>query len=74
MSEPERSHINRDPIVYGVISVVLTLVVVQLWLFSATMNAFLGGDFSVVWPAAGASLGCLGVNVWLLAHFRVLKK
>ena len=35
---------------------VLILVVLQLWLLTATMNAYLGGDDAVVWPAAGASL------------------
>jgi hypothetical protein len=33
---------------------------------TATMNAWLGGDSSVVWPAALASLGCFAVNLWLL--------
>jgi hypothetical protein len=74
MNERTVPGVNRDPIVYGVITVVLTLVVLQLWLLSATMNAFLGGDSSVVWPAAIASLGCLGINVWLLGHFHVLRK
>ena len=46
---------------------VLLLVVLQLWLLTATMNAYLGGDDSVVWPAALASLGCLGLNLGLLA-------
>jgi hypothetical protein len=45
---------------------VLLLVALQYWLLTATMNAWLGGDGSVVWPAALASLGCLLVNVWLL--------
>ena len=53
-------------IVYGILCVVLVLVVLQLWLLTATMNAWLGGDKTVVWPAAIASLACLGVNVWLL--------
>jgi hypothetical protein len=45
---------------------VCLLVVLQLWLLTATMNAWMGGDSSVVWPAAMASLGCLLVNLWLL--------
>ncbi len=35
------------------------VVILQLWLLTATMNAYLGGDASVIWPAAGASLACL---------------
>ena len=44
------------------------LVVLQLWLLTATMNAFLGGDTSVIWPAFGASVGCLLLNVGLVRY------
>jgi hypothetical protein len=47
---------------------VLMLVVLQLWLLTATMNAYLGGDESVIWPAAGASLLCLLLNAGLLRY------
>jgi hypothetical protein len=47
---------------------VLVLVILQLWLLTATMNAYLGGDESVIWPAAGASLGCFLLNVGLLRY------
>lgn len=57
---------ERDRIVTGILCVVLLLVVMQLWLLTATMNASLAGDQSVVWPAAFASLGCFGLNVGLL--------
>jgi hypothetical protein len=59
---------QRTTIVYGVIGFVLTLVVLQLWLLTATMNAFLGGDESVVWPGFGASLVCLLLNAGLLRY------
>lgn len=57
---------ERSMIVTGVLSIVLILVIMQLWLLTATMNAFLAGDNSVVWPAAFASLVCLGLNGGLL--------
>jgi hypothetical protein len=44
---------------------VLMLVILQLWLLTATMNAYLGGDETVIWPAAGVSLLCLMLNVGL---------
>ena len=47
---------------------VLMLVVLQLWLLTATMNAYLGGDESVIWPAAGASAFCLLLNAGLLRY------
>jgi hypothetical protein len=40
----------------------------QLWLLTATMNAWLGGDHSMVWPAAAASAACLALNVGLLRY------
>ena len=45
---------------------VLIVVILQLWLLTATMNAWLGGDDSVVWPAAAVSGGGLALNVGLL--------
>lgn len=50
---------QRTTIVYGIMCFVLLLVVVQLWLLTATMNAFLGGADSVVLPALAASAACL---------------
>ena len=37
-------------------------------LLTATMNAFLGGDADVIWPAAAASLACFLLNAGLLWH------
>jgi hypothetical protein len=71
MSQAERRELTRaqrTPLVYGVLCFVLILVVLQLWLLTATMNAWLGGDSGVVWPAFGASLGCLGLNIGLLRY------
>jgi hypothetical protein len=65
---------QRTTIVYGIMALVLTLVVLQLWLLTATMNAFLGGDESVVLPAALASSACLLLNVGLLWYLYRLEK
>jgi hypothetical protein len=64
------SRAQRTPIVYGIICFALTLVVLQLWLFTATMNAWLGADDSVVWPALAASAVCLLLNIGLLRYLR----
>lgn len=61
---------QRMPIVYGILCFALILVVLQLWLFTATMNASLGGDDSVVWPGFGASATCLLLNMGLLRYLR----
>ncbi len=65
---------QRTTIVYGMLAFVLILVILQLWLLTATMNAYLGGDHSVIWPAVGASLACLMLNVGLLWHLRRLDR
>jgi hypothetical protein len=59
---------QRMTVVTGMLCLVLTLVVLQLWLLTATMNAFLGGDEAVIWPAAVASLACFGLNAGLIRY------
>jgi hypothetical protein len=59
---------QRTTIVYGMLVFVLIVVILQLWLLTATMNAWLGGDDSVVWPAAAVSAGGLALNVGLLSY------
>jgi hypothetical protein len=59
---------RRMVIVNGILLFVLLVVVLQLWLLTATMNAYLGGDTAVTLPAALASLGCLAINIWLLRY------
>lgn len=65
---------QRSTVIYGILSIVLTLVVLQLWLLTATMNAFLGGDDSVIWPAAVASGVCLLLTVGLLRFVYSLER
>lgn len=65
---------QRTIIVYGMLAFVLILVILQLWLLTATMNAFLGGDSSVIWPAAGASGGCLLLNIGLLRYLYYIER
>jgi hypothetical protein len=62
------SRTQRVTIINGMLAFVIVLVVLQFWLLTATMNAYLGGDRSVIWPAAGASLACLLLNAGLLRY------
>ena len=57
---------QRATVVSGMLVFIIVVVLLQLWLLTATMNAFLGGDAGVIWPAALASLGCFGLNAGLL--------
>jgi hypothetical protein len=58
----------------GMLAFVIMLVVLQLWLLTATMNAYLGGDQRVVWPAAAASLACFALNAGLLRYLYFLDR
>ena len=59
-------------IVQGILCVVLFFVLLQVWLLTATTNAWLGGDESVLWPAAFASVVCALVNFSLLRYLNRL--
>ena len=59
---------QRTTVINGMLAFVLMLALLQLWLLTATMNAYLGGDEQVIWPAAGASFVCLLLNAGLLAY------
>ena len=65
---------QRATIVNGMLAFVVMLVVLQLWLLTATMNAYLGGDDSVIWPAAGVSVICLLLNAGLLRYLYQIER
>jgi hypothetical protein len=57
---------QRLTVVTAILLFVVLITVLQLWLLTATVNAYLGGDATVALPAAAASLVCLALNVGLL--------
>jgi len=63
---------QRMPIVHGILAVTVSLVVLQLWLLTATMNAYLGGDTAIALPAAIASAACLALNLGLVGYLNRL--
>ena len=63
---------QRQTIVLAGLSLVITIVVLQLWLLTATMDAFLRGDDGVLFPALGASAVCLALNLGLFVQLRRL--
>lgn len=65
---------QRTTIIYGMLAFVILIVVLQLWLLTATMNAYLGGDTGVVVPAAVVSLVGCGLNVGLLRYVRRIER
>ena len=72
-----KKHFTRQQkitIVYGILCIVMVLVVLQLWLLTATMNAYRGGDTGVIWPAAIASLVCFLLNLGLLRYLYAMDR
>lgn len=62
------SRSQRMTIASGILFIIVIIIILQLWLFTATMNAYLGGDIAILLPAAIASLICLGLNAGLLYY------
>jgi hypothetical protein len=65
---------QRMTIVNAMLAFVVLIVILQLWLLTATMNAFLGGDTATVVPAAVGSLACFCLNTGLLWYLFGLDK
>lgn len=65
---------KRLEIVNAILLLVVLINILQLWLFTATVHATLGGDADPVWPAGLASVACLGLNVGLLWYTRRLDR
>lgn len=63
---------QRMTIVNGMLGTVLILVVLQLWLLVATMNAYLGGETTILVPAAIASAACFALVAGLLWYLHRL--
>ncbi len=75
--ERTRTHVprgQRGPIVSGILVLVVLINLLQLWLLTATMHAYLSGDRSVVLPAALASGLCLLLNAGLLWYLVRLER
>jgi len=68
------SRSQRSTIVLGIMTLVLLLVILQLWLFTATMEAYLGGNDNIVVPGLVASLVCLLLNFGLFHYLRNLER
>ena len=60
-------------IVNGMLPFAVLIVVLQLCLFTATVNAYLGGDTAIAVPSAAVSLLCFALNVGLLRYLRRLE-
>ena len=58
----------------GILAMASVIVMLQLWLLMASMDASLGGDGSPLMPAALASGACLALNLGLLRYLNRLER
>ncbi len=65
---------QRGTVALGIMSIVMVIVILQLWLFTTTMEAYLGGDNGIAVPALLASAACLLLNLGLFYYLRYLEK
>ena len=68
MKRRRLTHARRLTIVNAMLLFVVLIVMLQLWLLTASANAYLGGDTSITVPAALVSLVCLAFNLGLLRY------
>lgn len=59
---------QRKTIVSAMLLFVVLLAVLQLWLLTASTNAYLAGDSTIALPAAFVSLACFALNLGLLRY------
>lgn len=72
-----RRPISRDQkttIVYGILCFIVLVVVLQLWLLTATMNAWLGGDRTILVTGAVVSIVAFLVNCGLLRYVYTMER
>ena len=65
---------QKTTIVFGILSIVVVMVILQLWLLTATMNAFLAGQERVIAPAMIASIVCFALNAGLLTYISRMER
>lgn len=70
-AEQDKVRFTRErkfTIINAILIFVVLIVILQLWLLTASMNAYLGDDWAALLPAALVSLACLGLNLGLLRY------
>jgi hypothetical protein len=65
---------QKMTVMYGITSFILVLVIGQIRLVTATINAYVGGIDAIVPPAADASLVGMLLNVGLLRYLCLMEQ
>lgn len=74
MRRPPNPDAHTSLLHTSILSFVLILVVLQIWLVSATVNAWFSQNNGVIWPAAITSLVCFLLNWGLLLYLTPKKE
>lgn len=67
-------HQQKSIAFMGLLLFNLVLVLLQLWLFVATLESLIEGRPAIAVPAAISSAGILAVNVWMLLGVRRVER
>jgi hypothetical protein len=70
--KPKLTRSQNNTIISSIAVLVGLLVILQLWLLTATMNAWMGRDDSIVLPAFLASAVFFAFNLYLLRRLNFL--
>lgn len=65
---------QRMTILNGIMTFVVVIIVLQLWLFTATVNMYLGGNTAILFPALLVSALCLALIAGLLWYLYGLER
>ena len=59
-------HRQRAVVFVALLLFNLTLIILQIWLFTAILENVLAGKAAMAIPAAIASVVCAAINIWML--------
>jgi hypothetical protein len=62
------AHARGTTLMTAICAFIAVLLIIQIWLVSAALEALLGGDRAVLGPAAIASFALFAINGGLLLH------
>lgn len=65
---------QRMTILNGIMTFVIVIIVLQIWLFTATVNTYLGGHTGILFPALLVSAACLALIAGLLWYLYDLER
>jgi hypothetical protein len=66
MKQSRQRHEQKSIAFVAMVLFMLMLLLIQMWLFTSTLEALIDGKAETLVPAAAVSVGCLIINIWIL--------